>query len=522
MDDEVARDPDECVPIDWMALSPARAEAFVEQCGVSQAELLAACDTEAVFLTQRGYPAFVLLGRLLDHVQSNSGPSTPAARELLRRYQGWLQTATATATVSRSRRPRLVPPDPEREIHGSAGTSSRTNSTKIVEIEIDSLSISPSLKALVPRPSPEQREALKRGLVAEGCNRDPIHVRASDRTVFDGFARLDILKAIGKTTALAALHDIPLDDDLVERTIRAAVERRQLTPWQLVKMAPVLVKIEEDKARKRMLAGRRSDDDPVDETPQGEKTRAPATRDIVAAALGFGSGRQLDRGLAILGSGRADLIALLDAGDLSISAAYDRLREGEDKAQAEDRAESAEDQHTDASAEEGAAAAEDEARGKEGEGEDAKERGHGRGEEEEDDEHAHGAQQDETEEREEEEEEEESDAKRQDRVNDKALGRFVKAVAHLEAWLSEHAPDDTITRQQKEAVADVIISFESAQAVVQEWKDALVSRTVARARGSEERVKSRRTRKARPARRPSGPRERRTGLLRFFDAGLFE
>src|SRR5205085_8452851 len=111
--------------------------------------------------------------------------------------------------------------------------------------------------ALVPRPSAAVFAAMRESVRADGVL-TPIDVRRGDLMIFDGFTRAEI--ALLESTALVPVrfHDIQLEADLSERTILAAVHRRQLSVWELVRVGYRLLSVEKERAAERMRSGRRA------------------------------------------------------------------------------------------------------------------------------------------------------------------------------------------------------------------------------------------------------------------------
>lgn len=187
-----------------------------------------------------------------------------------------------------------------------------------IEEDVDgtSLDIDPALEALVPRPIPSQLAALEASLLEHG-QEQPVHARRTDQKLFDGFTRARILIKLGKPIRVR-WHDLPEDDDLRERTIRYAVERRNMTRWQLVQCVPGMLLIEKDRALARQRAGKRLSDLPVILPEGGE------AKEIIAERIGL-SRKLIDQGLKLLECASPELLTRLDNEEIFISAAYEEL-----------------------------------------------------------------------------------------------------------------------------------------------------------------------------------------------------
>lgn len=231
------------------------------------------------------------------------------------------------------RNPRKKAQDPKGTRASGAGAiqaqpvlSGEAPNRTVVMLKVADIKVDPKLKALVPRPGLPEWQALRESIQGLGV-RDPIHVRASDLLAIDGHTRLDICKEQKREEIPAILEDVP-DENLKEWVIKFAVERRQLSPWQLVKLAPPLLAIEKSKAHARVMAGV-SPIDPGQKTADGSQIgRATA---IVAKKLGLGARERLQQALAVLNSKRDDLIRRLDQGEITINRAWELLNVEEPK-----------------------------------------------------------------------------------------------------------------------------------------------------------------------------------------------
>lgn len=113
-------------------------------------------------------------------------------------------------------------------------------------------------------------------------------------------------------TVRDALHQVELE-------VSENENRKDFTFSEKMQWAKLLK--EEYSAKAKERSGRNSD--LWDDRPKGSLE----TREIVANAVSMGSGRQLSRAEYIVGNATPEMIQQLDDGDLSINAAYKKLKE---------------------------------------------------------------------------------------------------------------------------------------------------------------------------------------------------
>lgn len=137
-----------------------------------------------------------------------------------------------------------------------------------------------------------------------------------------GLRRLRAVQSLG-FSAIAINVVSPADAETALRIEVSENEQREdFTYSEKMDYARLLEDIEREKAKERMLAGKKTcDADPVDYGPQGQVGK---TRDIVASKIGMG-GRQYDRAKYIADNAPEEVIEQLDRGERSISGTYTEL-----------------------------------------------------------------------------------------------------------------------------------------------------------------------------------------------------
>jgi len=140
-------------------------------------------------------------------------------------------------------------------------------------------------------------------------------------TILSGHRRYEAALELEWSTIPVRIVEVAPEDEA--ELIIAANRSREKTASQRLREAQALEPIYARRARERQLAGGTS------ATPNAEVGR---TSDLLAAAVGFGSGRQLER-LQEIARARPDLLDAIDTGRKSIGGAFAELR-GEQKRQA--------------------------------------------------------------------------------------------------------------------------------------------------------------------------------------------
>lgn len=304
--------------IDWKAsipnLSFEQAAACAYASGITNIELRAAFSEAG--LTGCDTPTSIAADLILQYLTwaRGAGAIGSAGASLLHKISSWASGDRAAGNVRQggrddgSSRPKTGEPD---EL-GSKVQAPK--GPRIVYRDPRTLSIDESLKALVPRPDADKRAAMLASIKAHGVQ-TPIPARACDERVYDGFTRTELAIEAGLTDVPLLLEEIPPDEDLASRTIRSAVERRQLTDWQVICLAPRYMEIEKERTKARTS---------VRGVPGMAPGRTGKSRDLVAEDLGIKKTR-LQMGLKLLTEAPGDIKDRLASGDLTITGAYNML-----------------------------------------------------------------------------------------------------------------------------------------------------------------------------------------------------
>jgi len=160
-------------------------------------------------------------------------------------------------------------------------------------------------------PDPQLVESIRdHGLI------EPVAVvrRGNRYVLIAGHCRFQVAKDLGWVTIQARIIEVAPEDEA--ELIIEANRSREKTASQRLREAQTLAPIYARRAHERKRAGGRS------ATPVAETGR---TSDLLAAAVGLGSGKQLER-LQEIASKRPDLLEAVDAGRKSIGGAWAELR----------------------------------------------------------------------------------------------------------------------------------------------------------------------------------------------------
>jgi N6-adenosine-specific RNA methylase IME4 len=181
--------------------------------------------------------------------------------------------------------------------------------------------IDPEFAALIPPLTSEERAGLEDSITKEGC-RDPLVVWIQEDILLDGHNRYEICDRLGKpfNTVGMSFQD---RNAAKEWVIRNQFARRNLIPWQRAKLASQLKAILQPLARARMLAGRRVD--PVQTLGQGDQSRDGRVDEMIAKVAGL-SAETIRKTDALFENADEATKTKLDAGLLSIEAAYQQMR----------------------------------------------------------------------------------------------------------------------------------------------------------------------------------------------------
>jgi ParB-like chromosome segregation protein Spo0J len=190
----------------------------------------------------------------------------------------------------------------------------------ILEVSTDRLKLNPTYYSLVPRPSREEYETLKRDIELNG-QLEPIVVN-KDFTVLDGHTRLGILKELRIQKAKIIVREFKGKDEELWYVCTSNVKRRHLNTWQRItstlKAIQQVLKSQginmplKDYLQKRGRCGKSA-------------MVAEFRTEGIAKQLGL-SARTVRYALYVYFYGTGDLHRELDKGNLSIIRAYNILK----------------------------------------------------------------------------------------------------------------------------------------------------------------------------------------------------
>jgi len=165
-------------------------------------------------------------------------------------------------------------------------------------------------------------EELKKDIAERGIMVEP-HIN-KDGTLICGHQRIRALKEIGEEdTVNCKVFDFKDELDAMEHAIRDNVDRRQLTTPEQVQYALKLAEIEKERARRRMLSGKKREDDPVFGRIQGGRTDV-----IVAKKMKIGAST-ITRGKRVLTKGSEKLKQAYKQNKIATETAYKISKEDE-------------------------------------------------------------------------------------------------------------------------------------------------------------------------------------------------
>ena len=145
-----------------------------------------------------------------------------------------------------------------------------------------------------------------------------------DYVLIAGFRRLSAIKMLSREVIQATILSPMGAEEQLRLEIEENENRKDFTDSERVEYAEKLSVIEKEKARERMIEGGRAvhSHQGMDRGPYPEKG---TTRDVIAKKVGYKSGRQLDRATYVA-KYRPDLMAQIDAGEKSITSAYEEAK----------------------------------------------------------------------------------------------------------------------------------------------------------------------------------------------------
>ena len=158
---------------------------------------------------------------------------------------------------------------------------------------------------------------------------EPLHLvrRGDTYVVLSGHSRLSAAKTLGFETVPAYVVDVPEEEE-IPYLLEANLQRVK-SASQRLREALALEPFFRSEALARSRSGRGADGSGGRGKRKTRGTNDPGvsskpTRDALAARVGLGSGRQLDK-LRLIADKRPDLLALIDAGKKRIGGAYAQL-----------------------------------------------------------------------------------------------------------------------------------------------------------------------------------------------------
>ena len=194
-----------------------------------------------------------------------------------------------------------------------------------------SIRIDKEFQSLIPPLTPEEFSQLEENILREGI-RDPLVVWKlpnGDSILLDGHNRMKISAThAGIPYQVQELTFNSRNDrrEAEEWILRNQLGRRNVDKWVRLGMAKRLEEIEKQKGRKRMSDG-----------AKGVPNLAQAkTRDKMAEMVGVSHGTY-EKMKAIDNSGNEEIKAAARAGDISVNAAYQKLKAEKEQAEAENR-----------------------------------------------------------------------------------------------------------------------------------------------------------------------------------------
>lgn len=152
-----------------------------------------------------------------------------------------------------------------------------------------------------------------------------------DGKLLAGERRLRAVKSLGWEKVDARVVENPDDMRQLRIEISENEHRKEFTFSEKMEYADLLHKQYDAEAKANSLANLKTGDD----SPSGTRVPVGRTLDKIADEIGIGSGKTLQRAEYIADHATPEMIAALDAEQLSINAAYKRLKEQAKKAEEE-------------------------------------------------------------------------------------------------------------------------------------------------------------------------------------------
>ena len=188
--------------------------------------------------------------------------------------------------------------------------------------------IDPEFEKLIPPLSAEEFAQLEENILREGI-RDPLVVWRlpnGDQILVDGHNRMKISAKHGGIPFSVREMEFDLRNDAEEWILRNQLGRRNVDKWVRLGMAKRLEDIEKQKGRKRMSDGGKGKEIFPDLKGQA--------RDAMGKMVGV-SGKTYEKMKAIDASDNEEVKAAAKSGDISVNAAYQKLKAEKERAEAE-------------------------------------------------------------------------------------------------------------------------------------------------------------------------------------------
>ena len=186
-------------------------------------------------------------------------------------------------------------------------------------IPIDKIKVTERIRKEITKIDELAEDIERNGLI------NPITVMALDGGEFQLLAGLRRLKALEKLARDEIAINVVSPAD-AEAALRIEIgeneQREDFTFSEKIDFGRMLEEIEKAKAKERMLAGKKAEnDDPADHGPRGHGE----SRDVIGSKIGM-SGRQYDRAKYIAENAPEEIIEELDKGERAIRPTYDELK----------------------------------------------------------------------------------------------------------------------------------------------------------------------------------------------------
>ena len=184
--------------------------------------------------------------------------------------------------------------------------------------------IDPRISALIPQLSSDELGGLRAALLSDGC-RDPLVVWEEEGILLDGHNRLHICESNGLDYHTSEIS-FPDRDAATAWVLSNQLSRRNLNNWQRAKLALAMKEVLSRKAHDRMWEGwaERGKADPHQNSDEGSQ---PQVYKQLAAIAGVSSDTIHKAGV-IEAKADDDTKESLEAGDITIHAAYKKVEGG--------------------------------------------------------------------------------------------------------------------------------------------------------------------------------------------------